>query len=108
MTAVRSAEEFWALVEQPSMDACWNWRGSRRSGYGSIPYGQVSWPGQPQGAHQVAWVVTYGPIPAERQVCHWCANPACCNPTHLWLGTQRQNTQHTHLARRLARYERAA
>jgi hypothetical protein len=96
MTRVRSAEEFWALVDMRDQrpEECWEWQGSRYHGDYQAPYGQASWPGHPLGAHRVSWELTYGPIPADRCVLHWCDNPPCVRPDHLWLGTQRMNVQH--------------
>lgn len=39
----------------------------------------------------VAWELTNGDIPEGQRVCHRCDNPTCCNPTHLFLGTQAEN-----------------
>lgn len=105
MTAVNSAAEFWALVDKSGgPGACWEWQGSRHHGYCAVPYGQVFW--RPErlswGAHRIAWMLTYGKQPADRLVCHWCDNPPCCNPTHLWLGTHQMNTQHAVLKGRMA------
>jgi predicted HTH domain antitoxin len=44
-------------------------------------------------AHKVAWILTNGPIPNGLMVCHKCDNPPCCNPNHLFLGTQTENMQ---------------
>lgn len=42
-------------------------------------------------AHRAAWVEASGPIPLGILVCHRCDNPPCCNPAHLFLGTQSDN-----------------
>lgn len=42
-------------------------------------------------AHRVSWEIHYGPIPEGAVVMHSCDNPPCCNPSHLRLGTQREN-----------------
>lgn len=42
-------------------------------------------------AHRVAWRLFRGPIPEGLLVLHHCDNPKCCNPIHLFLGTQADN-----------------
>jgi DNA invertase Pin-like site-specific DNA recombinase len=39
----------------------------------------------------MAWELAYGPIPPGLHVLHRCDNPPCCNPTHLFLGTNNDN-----------------
>lgn len=71
-------------------DACWPWTGSRKeSGHGEVGSGGRR--GRILKAHRVAWELAYGPIPEGMKVCHKCDNPPCCNPTHLFLGTQADN-----------------
>ena len=43
-------------------------------------------------AHRIAYEHKHGPIPKGMVVMHLCDNPACCNPDHLTLGTQKDNT----------------
>jgi len=88
-----TATRFNAKVDRSGGDnACWNWTGSRcglRGEYGKTTYNQ-----KPENAHRVAWILAYGPIPEGMNVLHNCPNgdnPLCCNPAHLWLGTQHDN-----------------
>lgn len=78
---------FWAQVDQSGgLWACWPWLGPRRNGYGMLWHG-----GKRRGAHRIAFELTHGRIPAGLDILHTCDNPPCCNPTHLWTGTARDN-----------------
>jgi len=82
-------KQFWARVDISEDDECWEWkRGKFYDGYG-----QVKWNGHGTRAHRVAWELIYGPILEGLLVCHTCDNPPCCNPSHLFLGTQKDNIQ---------------
>jgi hypothetical protein len=79
---------FLALVDSSGgFDSCWEWRGNRhRQGYGLISRNyKIS------KAHRVMWQFRNGPIPDGMCVLHRCDNPPCCNPAHLFLGTQVDN-----------------
>lgn len=85
--------DFWRNVKKSNASNCWEWSGGKASHETGRNYG-VAWLfGKKWKAHRAAWVFEFGPIPEGVLVCHKCDNPPCCNPSHLFLGSNKDNAQ---------------
>jgi hypothetical protein len=81
------AERFWCKASVKSTAECWDWKACKLpSGYGLIQVNEKL-----QLAHRIAWQITHGEIPPGLVICHKCDRPSCVNPSHLFLGTMKDN-----------------
>lgn len=84
-------KRFWSKVNKNGMKVldtpCWEYTGYRSTqGYGRIRIDK-----QEKLTHRLSWEIHNSLIPEGQQVLHKCDNPPCCNPEHLFLGTQIDN-----------------
>ena len=81
-------ERFMRFIQPIPEAGCWIWMGS----VGSSGYGKFRAQGRKEVmVHRFAYSVFTGPIPDGDQVLHRCDVKTCCNPAHLFTGTQADN-----------------
>jgi hypothetical protein len=69
---------------------CWLWTKCRNQD----GYGHIGMNGHTVSAHRVAAYLFLGyEFDSKRCVLHRCDNPPCCNPNHLFIGTQADNVR---------------
>lgn len=95
MLSEAQIERFWSQVEKT--DTCWHWttrhnRSDRPAGSRALYYGTFWTKERSYIAYRLAYELTHGPIPSGLVVRHRCAVHSCCNPDHLVLGTELENT----------------
>src|SRR4051812_23104286 len=87
-TRKQRLQSFWSRVDIKTNKECWNWTGGSNRGYGSF------WNGRRFAyAHRLAWILKHRRIPKGLKVLHECDNSLCCNHRHLFLGTNKDNTE---------------
>lgn len=88
--AVPKEELLWRHIKKEGPDDCWEWTGSKTiSGYGQFWNKAAS-------RRVVLQMLGEVLLPKHIVVRHLCHNPGCCNPSHLALGTQKDNIQDRH------------
>lgn len=81
---------FWDKVDRSGgPDTPWTWKGHFNRKYKG--YGYIWVCGRKEVAHRVAWELINGPIPEGMKVLHKYDDPLNVNPSHLFLGTQKDN-----------------
>jgi len=88
---------FWAKVNQngpvPShrseLGPCWIWTAGTKAG----GYGIENPDSGTRLAHRISYILTYGTVPDGICVLHACDNPPCVRPSHLFVGTHKDNAQ---------------
>jgi hypothetical protein len=94
MQRANTPADFWARVDRSAgPDACWPWLGRRKPPTGGMQdgHGCYDHDGTWSYAHRYAYTLTVGP--PQHFVLHHCDNPPCCNPRHLYDGTNKDNAR---------------
>ena len=88
MPKCTALDRFHSKYVVDEVTGCMIWTGSRSpTGYGRLYVGGVD-----AYSHRFAYEQFVGPIPDGLVIDHLCRNRGCCNPEHLRVCTNRENT----------------
>src|SRR5690606_33573113 len=90
MTPQSVVEKFHRGLSKGAPDECWLFSGGshNKRGWHRLICHREGGTKKNYPAHRVSYEVHVGSIPEGLSVLHRCDNPPCCNPAHLFLGTQ--------------------
>ena len=85
---ISAEERFWPKVAVGTPEECWEYKAYKNNkGYGTFAVN-----GRSVLAHRFAYESYHKcKIPLGKQILHHCDNPTCCNPSHLYCGTNMDN-----------------
>lgn len=83
------SRRLWSRIRKGGADECWPWIPCN----GRNKYGMISKEGKNRHSHRVAYELHFGPFPQHLDVLHKCDYKPCCNPNHLYLGTDLDNAR---------------
>jgi hypothetical protein len=95
-TVIDLVAKFWEKVDRRGPNECWLWTGNtNKTGYGRHYRNKTEF----HSAHRFSYELHHGPIEGhvpgdpEREICvlHRCDTPRCVNPSHLFLGSDKDN-----------------
>lgn len=84
--------DYSGVIIVPELGPCWPWKGARaRLGYGNLSYTIALNDHRHMHSSRMAYLIEYGEIADDLDVCHKCDYPPCVRPTHLFAGTASEN-----------------
>ncbi len=90
---IRYIARLWQKVDVKGPNDCWIWDGALSDGYGYAYMGGMNESGnfKAERVSRIVYRLVNGELGPGQKVLHTCDNPPCCNPAHLWAGTQLDN-----------------
>lgn len=107
MFSQKEIEKFWSKIDKERSSIfykgkrCWEWTLS----CDTSGYGQMSINGKAQLVHRMSYEIHFGSFDKRLHVLHGCDNRRCVNPSHLWLGTNKDNVDDMNLKGRHANFQ---
>lgn len=84
-------EDFWSRVNRGNPNDCWEWQGGRNGKTQITSYG-VFWAWRKKyKTHRFAFEISFRKLRDGECALHRCDNPPCCNPAHLFAGSNLDN-----------------
>lgn len=93
-------------IEEDEYSGCWNWIGNMfQGGYGQFKHRKFLGKTTGINASRASWLIHNGPLDSYLFVLHKCDNRRCVNPSHLYVGTQKDNMKDCTVKQRINKGE---